>query len=221
MFQGLFGRGWILVAASLLCCGAALAEDDKVAPRWSSNGGAAVKLTPTILRVQVPVFGQGKTLAAALEKLKGRRESAVEKIKSLGAERRLDRRRQAVGRQRQADAACPLSRPANGAAGRAGAGSADGTPDARSPLAFLQRGKERPRATVGAAARGRATVRADAEPGVVAAGPLLWAVRRQRRRWRQVGIPTLRPEVPRQGSSFRRQYPPTGRWMPTGTRPCC
>ena len=84
MFQGLFGRGWILVAAIVLCCGAALAEDDKGAT-VSSNGGAAVKLTPTILRVQVPVFGQGKTLAAALEKLKGRRESAVEKIKSLGA----------------------------------------------------------------------------------------------------------------------------------------
>ncbi|MGO8688105.1 MAG: hypothetical protein ACLQLG_00580 [Thermoguttaceae bacterium] len=84
MFQGLLGRSWILVAASLLCCGAALAEDDKGAT-VSSNGGAAVKLTPTIFRVQVQVLGQGKTVAAALEKLKGRRESAVEKIKSLGA----------------------------------------------------------------------------------------------------------------------------------------
>ncbi len=84
MLRGLLERSWILVAASLLCCGAALAEDDKGAT-VSSNGGAAVKLTPTILRVQVPVFGQGKTLAAAVEKLKGRRESAGEKIKSLGA----------------------------------------------------------------------------------------------------------------------------------------
>ena len=49
----------------------------------------------------------------------------------------------------------------------------DGTPDADSPLAFLRRGKERPRDTaVAAAARGRATVRAEPEPGIVATGSL-------------------------------------------------
>ena len=183
MFQGLLGRSWILVAASLLCCGTAvLAEDDKGAT-VSSNGGAAVKLTPTIFRVQVQVLGQGKTVAAALEKLKGRRESAVEKIKSLGAnaDSIVVGKPSVINARPTPPALYPA--PQMGPPVVPAPESADGTPDARSPLAFLRRGKERPRSArdgtgdtaVGATSRGRVTVRADAEPGVVAAGSLLWA----------------------------------------------
>ncbi len=145
MFQGLLGRSWILVAASLLCCGVALAEDDKGAT-VSSNGGAAVKLTPTIFRVQVQVLGQGKTVAAALEKLKGRRESAVEKIKSLGAnaDSIVVGKPSVINARPTPPALYPA--PQMGPPVVPAPESRDGAPPTpRSPLAFLRRGKERPR----------------------------------------------------------------------------
>ena len=84
MFRGLLGRNCIVVAASLLCCGAVLAADAKGATAVG-EATASVTLQPTILRVQVPIFGVGKTVAAALEKLKDHRATAVQKLKSLGA----------------------------------------------------------------------------------------------------------------------------------------
>jgi hypothetical protein len=83
MSQG-FVRGWIVAAVTALWCPAMLAQEEKGAT-IGSNGMAEVQLKPTILRVEIHVLGDGKTLAAALEKLKGRREAAIEKLKPLGA----------------------------------------------------------------------------------------------------------------------------------------
>jgi hypothetical protein len=84
MVRDLLRRSWIPFAATLLCCGAVLAEEGNVAT-VAATGGGTVKLEPTILRMQLTVTAGGKTTADALKDLKEKREAIVKKLKSLGA----------------------------------------------------------------------------------------------------------------------------------------
>ena len=79
-----FVRGWIVVAATALSCAGVFAQEEKGAT-VCSNATTDVALIPTMLRFEVRFVCDGKTLAAALVKLKGRRDATVEKMKSLGA----------------------------------------------------------------------------------------------------------------------------------------
>ena len=79
-------RSWggIVLSLPRVCCAAALCWPPTPRAAAVGEATASVTLQPTILRVQVPIFGVGKTVAAALENSKTT-ATAVQKLKSLGA----------------------------------------------------------------------------------------------------------------------------------------
>jgi len=75
--------GWVLGALALTA-GTAQAESP-AEPTVTGTGAATIKRAPDVMRVQVMLQGEGKTLKDALAQLKARQESARKKLATLGA----------------------------------------------------------------------------------------------------------------------------------------
>jgi uncharacterized protein YggE len=123
-------RASLIVLAVALACGAGAQANDGGGGAVTAYGSATLKRAPDLLRVQIQLNGEGKTLKEALEKLATRREACRKKLVSLGAKEEAvsfedpridtgDPRQQQMEQMMRARMNRPGSRPtAAGGAGR-------------------------------------------------------------------------------------------------------